>query len=297
MQALNDTKAGSIGKSIVLFWIAAVRVMLAVLVIGYAGNVRAQAPPVARGANAAIPAYPVRPPGDPALIARGKGIFGVNCGFCHGNDARGGETGPNLIRSSVTLDDKNGELIGQVVREGRPLQGMPKFDLSDDDIKAVAEFIHSFPSGGHVNLGVLVDPVVGDAKAGEAFFNGAGKCVTCHSVSGDLSHLGAKYQPIPLQGAMLSGGRGGRGIGPANKKPVTVTVTLASGQKIEGSLDRLDDFDVSLTDSSGVYRDFSRDGDSPKIEVHDPLQPHLDMLKTLTDAQIHNLTAYLVTLK
>jgi hypothetical protein len=90
--------------------------------------------------------------------------------------------------------------------------------------------------------------------------------------------------------------RGGRGVNPS-ASAIKVTVTLASGQKISGTLDRIDDFSVSLRDSSGEYHSFTREGPVPAVEIHDPLKPHLDLLAKYTDADIHNVTAYLVTLK
>jgi len=255
----------------------------------------AQPPASASVRVARPPAYPVRPPADPAVVSRGHQIFSANCSFCHGSDARGGEGGPNLIRSQLVLDDNNGELIATVVQNGRPDKGMPKFDLSKEDIATIATFLHSMPVGGRAATTGTVDPLVGDAKAGEAYFNGPGKCATCHSVSGDLSGIGTKYTDVrTLQGAMLSG----EGRGELSESPrKTVTVTLRNGQTVEGRLYQIDDFLVSLVDANGNYHSYPRQGDSPKVVIKDPLQPHLDMLRTLKDDDIHNLTAYLVTLK
>lgn len=255
-----------------------------------------------RGRGARPAAYPVRPPADPALVARGKQIFSANCAFCHGSDARGGEGGgPNLIRSQLVLDDNQGEQIATVVQNGRPGTAMPKFNLSLDDIKAIAAFIHSFPVGGRAATTGTVDPLVGSAQAGEAYFNGPGKCNTCHSVTGDLAGIADRYSdPRAVQGAMLSGGaERGRGAAVAAQPPIveTVTVTLPDGKTVQGKLDKIDDFLVSLTDSDGNHLTYSRDGAVPKVVVKNPVQPHLQMLLTLKDEDIHNLTAYLVTLK
>jgi cytochrome c oxidase cbb3-type subunit 3 len=192
-----------------------------------------------------------------------------------------------------------------VVQNGRVDKGMPKFALSTGDISDIADFIHSFPTRGGLGGPIVspANPVVGDANAGQAYFNGAGKCNTCHSVTGDLTGIGAKYDPRTLQGAILSGtagggrGGGGGGRGGATGPARTVTVTLPSGQKIDGKLGRIDFFVVTLTDSNGNYRSFRRDGDVPKVDIHDPLQAHKDKLATFSDSDIHNLTAYLVTLK
>jgi len=138
--------------------------------------------------------------------------------------------------------------------------------------------------------------VVGDAKAGEAFFNGPGKCNTCHSVTGDLAGIGGKLDAKALQNALVSG-NGGRGRGLPEVPATTVKVVLPSGKVVEGKLARVDDFLVSLTDLAGNYLTFQRNGDVPKVEIHNPLQAHLDMLPKYTDDEMHNLTAYLVTLK
>jgi cytochrome c oxidase cbb3-type subunit III len=248
----------------------------------------------------AFNAYPRRPPADPGAVERGKTLFSVNCSFCHGSTAKGGEGGPNLVRSEIVMNDKDGELIATVVQNGRPDRGMPKFDLTAAQVSDIAAFIHSFPVGGRASRGILTNPVVGDAKAGEAFFIGAGKCSTCHSSTGDLAKIGAKNDPRTLQAVFLTGGswRGGRpGDTPASAFPTTVTVTLSDGRMVEGKLNSIDDFFVSLTDASGNTRTFPQESGVQKVEVHNPRQAHMDMWTTLTDAQVHDITAYLVTLK
>ena len=239
-------------------------------------------------------AYPTRPPADPAVVARGKQIFSANCSFCHGSDARGGEQGPNLIRSELVLNDKDGELVAQVVQNGRPDKGMPKFDLSTAQVQSIAAWIHSMPVGGRAATTGTVNALVGNAQAGEAYFNGAGKCATCHSATGDLAGIGGKFTDVRLlQGAMLTGEMPRSADGPHK----SVTVTVPGGQTVEGRLVQLDDFIVSLIDADGNYHSYTRMGDVPKVVVKDPLQPHLDLLRILKDDDIHNLTAYLVTLK
>jgi len=241
--------------------------------------------------------YPTRPPGDPAAIERGKALYGVNCQFCHGADTRGGDSGPSLLRSATVLADQSGELIAPIIRGGRP--GMPKFTFTDPQMADIAAFLHTFRAAGY-DESRLKPPsiVVGDAKAGEAFFNA--KCAACHSPTGDLRGLATKLaDPRLLQQTwLMPGSGGGRGAPPPIEvAPVTVTVTLPSGEKVNGRLDRIDDFTVSLTEANGARRTFRTAGDTPKVEVHDPLQPHRDLLRVYTDADIHNVTAFLVTLK
>jgi mono/diheme cytochrome c family protein len=241
--------------------------------------------------------YPNRPPADPAAVERGKALYGVNCQFCHGADTRGGDSGPSLLRSGVVLDDQHGELMAPIVRAGRP--GMPKFTLSDDQIADISAFVHTFRAAGY-DESRLKPPsiVVGDTRAGEAFFNA--KCSACHSPTGDLRGIATRIaEPRLLQQTWLLPGSGaGRGAAPPVRvKPATVTVTLPTGEKIDGRLDRIDDFMVALTQADGTRRSFRTSGDTPKVEIHDPLQPHKDLLRTYSDADIHNVTAYLVTLK
>jgi mono/diheme cytochrome c family protein len=249
------------------------------------------------------PDYPVRPPAAPEQIAHGQQLFRGNCSFCHGSDARGGETGPNLVRAQVVLDDQHGELITPIVQNGVPAQGMPKFPLSAADISDIATWLHSQPLSDRGTPSTL-DILVGNAKAGESYFNGAGRCTQCHSVTGtgDLAGIGGRYEPKTIQNLIVSGGGTGsrrRSAGaPAPKPPTpTVTVTLPSGQRVTGELDHISAFVVALREADGTYRSFARQGSIPKVTITNPLQWHVDMLPKWHDAEIHNLTAYLVTLK
>jgi cytochrome c oxidase cbb3-type subunit III len=290
-------------------------VLLSAAVFIFTAAIRGQAPqtPPAGGRGAQPPtagrglgrpeAYPQRAPEDPAMVERGRTLYGVNCAFCHGSDARGGETGPNLLRSQLVLNDQHGELIIPVVQNGRPERGMPKLDLTAAQIRDIAAFVHSFRVGGY-DVSRMVPPsvVVGNANAGQGVFTSL--CASCHSVTGDLKGLGARITDAKLlQQTWLMPGSGRGGGGPMtqplslNVPPTTVTVTLPSGEKVEGRLGRIDDFIVTLTQADGTPRSFRRDGDTPKVEVHDPLQPHRDLLSKYTDEQIRDLTAYLVTVK
>jgi cytochrome c oxidase cbb3-type subunit III len=250
-------------------------------------------PPAPQGGNTQL---------DQAAVERGQQMFVAQCGFCHGSKATGGQSGPDLIRSVIVMGDEAGKQLGEFLKVGRPDKGMPKFDLSQEQARDIATFLHQriaavIERGDYKILNILV----GDAKAGEAFFNGAGKCNTCHSPTGDLQGIGAKYDPVALQGRIVMprgrGGRRGAAGGQALRSFPTVTVTLPSGKSFTGLLLRVTDFDVVLRDDSGTLRSFTRDGDTPKVEVKDPLQAHIDMLSKWKDSDLHNMTAYLVTLK
>lgn len=233
---------------------------------------------------------------DPAAVARGEKTFVTSCGFCHGAHAKGGEKGPDLLRSVLVLDDEKGRSIAPVILKGRPDKGMPKFPFTPAQIADIAEFLHSSiqaaaDRGSYQTLNI----VTGDARAGEAYFNGAGKCATCHSVTGDLKGIGAKYEPVSLQDRFLMPRES---WGDKNLKTARqVTVTGQDGQTVSGRLLSIDDFNVALQDADGNYRSFTRRGDIPRVEIMDPLKIHLEMLPQYSDTDIHNLTAYLVTLK
>jgi len=257
---------------------------------------------------------------DAAQVARGEKTFGEKCASCHRANARGG-TGKgiaevDLLRSPMVLDDLGGREIGEFLKFGRPEKNMPKFDLTTEENSDIAAFLHrqitaASERGTYVRLNVLS----GDPKAGEAFFNGpVGKCNTCHSATGDLKGLAAKSNndASTIQGLIVgggaAGGRGGRGRGGAaaadpaaspvpSKTATTATVTTKSGETFTGLPVQVTDFVIVIQPSSGPIKSFVRQGDWPKVTLHNPLQAHVDLLPKYTDADIHNLAAYLVSLK
>ena len=258
-------------------------------------------PPAGRGERA--PDYPERPAATPEQLAHGQQLFGGNCSFCHGSGARGGEKGPNLVLSKLVLDDQRGELITPIVQNGVPAQGMPKFALSDADIADIAAWLHAQPLSDRGAPSTL-DILVGNAQEGEAFFKGPGHCTQCHSVTGDLAGIGGTREPKEIQNLIVSGGggrsfrrRAARSTAPPKVPLPTVTVTLPSGQTVKGELDHISAFVVALREPDGTYRSFGRHDSIPKVVVTNPLQWHVDMLPKWRDADIHNLTAYLVTVK
>lgn len=246
------------------------------------------------------PDFPTRPPADAAAMERGKTLYGVHCQFCHGADARGGSGGINLIRNAVVLNDKRGELLLPVLREGR--EGMPAIPLSPDQAGDIADFLHGFRVGGY-DPSRMTPPTIltGDAKAGEAYFQKT--CASCHSVTGNLKGIAARItDPKQLQQTwLMPGGGGGRMFGggppaPSRVPPTTVTVTLANKQKVTGRLIRIDDFHVTLASADGSQRTYSLENGAT-AEINDPLIGHRNLLAKYTDKDIHNVTAYLVTIK
>jgi cytochrome c oxidase cbb3-type subunit III len=231
---------------------------------------------------------------DAAAIQRGAEQYQQSCGFCHGPDATGAR-GPDLVRSPLVAHDVNGDQIGPVIRNGRPDKGMPALPLNDDQIKAIAAYLHdraqqSLDSSRLPKSYDVAKLLTGNAAAGKTYFEGAGGCAQCHSPSGDLKGVAGRYPPLELEARMLYPGE-------RRHHPITVTatVTLPSGQQVTGKVEHLDEFTVGLTDSSGWYRSFAL-GDV-KLDVHDPLAAHRELLNTITQDDFHNLFAYLETLK
>lgn len=240
---------------------------------------------------------------DPAAVERGKNLFVATCGFCHGASATGGESGPSLVRSVLVLHDNKGDQIGPVIHGGRPAKGMPAFPaLSQSQISDIAEFLKSrYQAAANRGAYQIQNIITGDAKAGEAYFNDEGKCNTCHSVTGDLAGIAKRYEPDALQSKFLYPGarrRGERSPGDKSKNAVpTATITLASGQTFTGELEHLDDFNVAITDANGEFRSWVLDGNNVKVSVQDPLSAHLELLGKYTNTDMHNVLAYLETLK
>jgi mono/diheme cytochrome c family protein len=269
------------------------------------------APPAAAPAEAR-PANPDEPPPkfDPAVVERGKQLFVQQCGFCHGSNARGGQQGPDLTRSAMVADDENGKQLGEFLKVGRPEKNMPKFDLPLEAVVDMATFLHAaIDQIGNRGKYQILDILLGDPKAGEKFFAGAGKCTACHSPAGDLKGVGSKYEDAAtLQGrVVMPRGRRRRGPPPPGRveippylEPTAVkaTVTLPSGESFTGPLVRLTDFDVTVYDpASQQMRSWLRTDGTPKVVLNDPLQAHVDLVRRWTDTDLHNVTAFLATLK
>lgn len=241
-------------------------------------------------------------PPDPAAVERGQKLFVSNCGFCHGSNANGGNSGPDLVRSVLVLHDEGkGTEIGPVILNGRPARGMPKFSFTQDQIKDVASFLlsRSQSTANRMDYKIL-NVVTGNDVAGKAYFSA--HCASCHSPGGDLAHIAAKYDPVALQSRFLYPMERrfpGMPAGPADPRTETkVTVTLPSGQKYQGTLVHLDDFNVYFVDAHGKHQKVAVDEQSgAKLEVNDPLKGHEDLLKQYSDADMHNILAYLETLK
>ena len=237
---------------------------------------------------------------EPAAVQRGAELFGPSCGFCHGKDARGGERGPDLLRSELVNRDEKGELIAEVLAHGRPDRGMPPFPDLAAKATDIASFLHERINAVANRMAYkIADVLTGDARAGRAYFQK--QCKSCHSPNGDLAGIGGRHAPDVLQALIAWPGPNvisfiGFDLRPVKRPPVAVSVTLPSGERISGTAIFIGEFDISLRDAAGTYRSFRRDT-LRGVEVKDPLARHLELLPHYSDADLHNLTAYLAGLK
>jgi mono/diheme cytochrome c family protein len=235
---------------------------------------------------------------DPAAAVRGQKVYAAECVTCHGSNARGTERGANLIRSPRVLRDRYGSAIGPLLKSGHPMETGPASKLTDAQITDISHFLWDRINNtlrGSPEFDVK-DVLTGDPKAGEAYFKGEGGCANCHSPTGDLAGYGKRYAPVDIQQRFVfpsAGGGRGRGAGGAQ---VTVTVTPPEGTPVTGTLVSLDDFQLALRDKNGEYRSWTRTP-SMKIVKNDPLAAHIELLDRLTDKAMHDVVAYLETLK
>ena len=238
------------------------------------------------------------PPPDPG-VERGRQIFVPACGFCHAPDATG-KSAPDLVRSSVVLHDEHGEQIGPVILNGRPERGMPAFNYTPAQITDIAMFLHARATAATNRFGYTISGLLtGNAAAGKAFFNGGGKCVNCHSTTGDLQHIASEYSDVDLQRRMIYpvstvfDAMLGKKAKPT--PPTKVTVVLPSGETRSGALEHMDEFKVVLKDSTGQHLTFDRKG--AQVTLDDPLAAHEQLMAHITDPQMHDMLAFLETLK
>jgi len=265
-----------------------------------ASSLAAQQPRVLRDPTQSPAALPrpkaAAPQSYPAEeIKVGEQRFGAQCGFCHGRDAAGGESGPDLTRSELVAQDMRGDKIGPLLRAGRPDAGMPSFSLSASDVDAIVAFLHNqmekFATlGGGRRTVEPADLATGNAADGKAYFNGAGGCSQCHSPTGDLAGIASRYKGLALLQRMLyPSGR------PA-PSPAKAIFTLDTGQTVVvAPLVAEDEFSVTVLDPLGARQTFQRG--EVQVKIDDPMSAHFTQLGKYTDADMHNLFAYLDTLK
>jgi mono/diheme cytochrome c family protein len=242
---------------------------------------------------------------DPAEVDKARAIWSAECVTCHGATARGGEGGPNLIRSPLVLHDRYGSGLGPFLKEGHPMQsGKPSTSLTQEQIVQLSHFLRQrvMDTLRSSPLFDVQNVLTGDPKAGAAYFNGEGKCTGCHSTTGDLAGIGTRLTPVNIQQRFIfpfggGRGRGGRGAAPPSPRTaITITVTPPGQPAVTGVRLEEDDFYVTLREPSGAVRTLKRTPGTT-VTTTNPLQFHIDLLERITDKQMHDVVAYLETLK
>jgi mono/diheme cytochrome c family protein len=243
-----------------------------------------------------------RPKVDAAAADRGRPIWAAECITCHGTQARGTDNGPNLVRSELVLHDRNGSTLEPFLKKGHQTQsGRPSASLTEAQIVDLANFIRQRIEDTLRGSPIfkVQDVLTGDASAGEAYFKGEGGCTACHTATArSLAGIGGRLSPVDLQQRMMfpiparGRGPGGSGGGAAQR----VTITPETGAPMSGLLVQIDDFYVTYRDGSDTLRTVRLSKDVT-VTVNDPLQTHHELLDRITDKQMHDVTAYLVTLK
>lgn len=244
---------------------------------------------------------------DPKASEMGKPLYARECLACHGADARGTPAGPNLVRSLTVLHDRYGSVLGQYLRASHPpvpIAGSggprtaPTFEaLTNTQVLLLSHFLRD-----RVNDTLRGAPMfkagnvlTGNAAAGAEYFKSEGGCAQCHSPTGDLAGIGKRLEPVDLQQRFLFPSNAVRRQ--STKAPVvTVTVTTGSGETLSGPLERMDDFNVSFRDAAGSYRTV-RLTPATRVVKDDPFTAHVQLLSRITDKNIHDVVAYLETLK
>lgn len=252
-----------------------------------------------------------RPRIDQAAVARGRKVYATDCITCHGTQARGTAQGANLLRSELMLRDRAGNALGPFLSQGHPTQsGRPSGSIPEAEVRDMMQFLRQ-QLNDTLRGSTLFAPQevrVGDAAAGRTYFDGEGRCATCHTpTTRSLAGIGDRVtNPSDMQQRFLfppraragGPGRGAGGNSAALVSPTAVRVTLApaSGPALTGTLVDIDDFFVTYRDQAGQVRVARRTPES-KVTLVDPLDAHHALLDRITDAQIHDLVAFLETMK
>jgi cytochrome c2 len=267
-----------------------------------------------RGSRGEAPTSPLpqvissRPPVDPVAHDRGREVWAKQCIDCHGTQARGSDNGPNLIRSTIVNRDRSsftpGSVLGLFLKSGHPTQsGTPSSTFTEDQVIGLAHFLRQRVNDTMRGSALFVpgDVLTGDAKAGEAYFRGEGGCAACHNAtSRNLAGIRSRFaNTVDLQQRMLfpmpAGGRGAAQNVPG-PNDITVTISQSTGPTFSGVLVEQDSFFLRFRDASGVIQTVRRTP-GMKVVITNPFQAHIELLDRLTDKNIHDLVAYLETLK
>jgi cytochrome c oxidase cbb3-type subunit III len=251
--------------------------------------------PRAAGQQAQTPAAQAAAP-DPA---QGKRLFAENCSHCHGADATGGD-GPDLhgVVASLGLPAVQG-----IIRSGITGTPMPASStLSTAEVADLASFLAT------LQIAANTGTVTGDPKKGQALYESSG-CSACHMIAGqggsvgpELTRVGASRGPSGLKARLIDPGANlplvGEGLFGSNKwtQYLMFRAVEKDGTVIEGERVGEDSFNIVLKDVTGKLHGLRKpDLRSLEKEPGKSLMPSFK--DVLSDAQLDDLVAYLMTLK
>jgi cytochrome c oxidase cbb3-type subunit 3 len=230
------------------------------------------------------------PEPDKVAAARGAPLYQQNCSFCHGPQARGA-TGASLITSDEVLKDDHGEHLAEFLKMGRPEKGMPAFaTMPEGQLKDIAEFVH-VQVEEVANRGTyrVLNILVGNEEKGREYVSS--HCVACHA-PGAFTHIGSRFR-LPEQ---LQRGWTWPILSSNDSLAITATVKKPNGATLTGRVTQISDFRIALIDHSGQTHLVDR-MPGVQVEMRDPLAAHQKMIQSLTNEDMHNVTAYLETLQ
>jgi mono/diheme cytochrome c family protein len=277
--------------------------LAAIVALGGGSTVAQQTGSSSPAAEHAVVQIPRMPPVDQEAHDRGRALWARECVNCHGTQARGSENGPNIIRTRTVNFDRSsptpGSVLGPFLSKGHETQsGRASASFSSDEVAALANFLRQRVNDTMRGSPVFTvgDILIGNPAAGKAFFFGGGKCAECHNeTTNNLAPgagtpgIGARIpRPVDLQQRML--------FPTAIRGRETVTVTQRGETAVAGTLVEQSDFFVTLRLADGTLSTVRRTPQM-KVVISNPLQAHIDLLEVITDAQMHDVVAYLEALK
>ncbi len=276
------------------FWLSALVLLAWTLALN--------SPRVARAAGQEAPAEQAAPASRaakvPPDIEDGKQQFAQNCSTCHGVDA-GGQEGPDLHGVPASLGDA---VVQGIIRRGIPGTAMPSFStVTDKQAADIVAYLRTL-SGTAAS-----EKTVGDSQKGEALYNSSG-CSTCHMIDGqggsigpDLSRIGASRGPTNLKTRLQDPGAnlpqvGGGIFGGSVTQYLMFRAVEKDGHEVEGIRVGEDSFTIVLRDAGGKFHGLWKP--SLRSLEKEPGKSFMPSFKgTLSDAQMDDVVAYLMTLK
>jgi putative heme-binding domain-containing protein len=223
-----------------------------------------------------------------ADIQSGSVVYAAQCTQCHGPtgdqvsgvDLRGGR-----FRNATTDDD-----LRRIITDGLPGTSMPGRKFEPAQLTALVAFVRNMRDFDAKTV------AVGGVSPGQAIFEGAGRCATCHRVGGrgsrigpDLTEIGSSRSPAALQQSLLDPTSV---MMPINRP---VRIVTKDGQTINGRRLNEDTYTIQLmTDQERLLSVSKADLRSYQVLTTSSMPSYKDKL---TPQEIADTVAYLSSLR